>query len=167
MGCGSGSLSVAWIGSSTSCCWTLPRCGCISKERALPKKGGQSSGRSRGGLSTKVHLAVTTAGKALRMLLSEAQRADVSMAPDLLDGLRPRVVIADRGYDSDRLISHIEAKGARAVIPPRSNRRWIRPTDWKLYGLRNIIERYINKLKHFRRIATRYDKTDSSYLAFL
>jgi len=101
------------------------------------------------------------------MLLSKGQWADVSMARALLQGLRPRVVIADRGYDADRFITYIEAKGARAVIPPRSNRRWQRPVEGKLYAHRNIIERYINKLKHFRRIATRYDKTDSSYLAFL
>jgi transposase len=101
------------------------------------------------------------------MVLSEGQRADVAFAGQLLEGFRPRVVIADRGYDFDTVISTIEGSGAKAVIPPKSNRRWQRPTDWKLYGLRNIIERYIHKLKGFRRIATRYDKTDSSYLSFL
>ena len=100
-------------------------------------------------------------------MLSEGQRADVRFAAPLLEGLKPKVVIADRGYDFDTVIEGIEAGGAKAVIPPKSNRRWQRQTDWKLYGLRNIIERYINKLKCFRRIATRYDKTDRSYLSFL
>lgn len=127
----------------------------------------QSTGRSRGGNTTKVHLVVSTLGRAQRLVLSEGQRADVSLADKLLEGFHPEVVIADRGYDFDTVIGTIEACGAQAVIPPKSNRRWQRPTNWKLYKLRNIIERYISKLKHFRRIATRYDKTDSSYLGFL
>jgi transposase len=101
------------------------------------------------------------------MVLSGGQRADVGFAASLLSGLRPQVVIADRGYDFDTVIASIERSGARAVIPSRRNRRVQRPTEWKLYGLRNIIERYIHKFKGFRRIATRYDKTDSSYLGFL
>jgi len=74
-------------------------------------------------------------------------------------------VIADRNYEFDTVIERIEATGAKAVILPKS-KRWQRPTEGKLYGLRNIKERYINKLKCFRRIATRYDKTVSSYLGF-
>ena len=124
-------------------------------------------GHSRGGPASKLHLAVSLGGRAVRILLSEGHRADVGYAPQLLQGLRPLVVIADRGYDSDLLIGDIEQKGARAVIPSRSNRKQQRRTDGTRYKQRNVIERYINQLKQFRRVATRYDKTDINYMAFV
>ena len=76
-------------------------------------------------------------------------------------------VIADKGYDSDVLIETIEASGAQAIIPPRSNRTIQRQIDWHRYKARNLVERFFNRLKQFRRLATRYDKLASRFNAFL
>ena len=86
--------------------------------------GGQSGalGRSRGGLSTKIHLVVDAQGRPVRFSLTGGQRADVSQAIPLLTGIEAWAVIADRGYESNRLLTFIRATGAEAVIPPKSNR---------------------------------------------
>ena len=76
-------------------------------------------------------------------------------------------VIADKGYDSNALIEAVEASGAQAITPPRSNRTTQRKTDWHRYKARNRIERFFNRLKQFRRLATRYDKLASRFNAFL
>ncbi|MGV3657290.1 MAG: IS5 family transposase [Chitinophagaceae bacterium] len=139
----------------------------MNRQQERLKKGAQSIGRSRGGLSTKLHLAVTAGGNAVKILVSQGHRADLGYADELLENLHPKVVVADRGYDFDIVISTIEQLGAKAVIPCKSNRKVQRRTNWKIYKSRNIIERYINKLKHFRRVATRYDKTDANYMSFV
>ena len=76
-------------------------------------------------------------------------------------------MVADRGYDAGRFVARIEATGAEAVIPPRSNRLAPRDFDQHLYRARNLIERFFARLKHFRRIATRYDKLAKSFLSFI
>ena len=81
--------------------------------------------------------------------------------------MRCRALIADKGYDANALVEAVEASGAQAVIPPRSNRLVSRFYDRQLYRHRNLIERFFNRIKHYRRIATRYDKLASSYLAFV
>ncbi len=83
------------------------------------------------------------------------------------DGPEPKVMLADRGYDSDHIRKTLEEKGAAAVIPSRRNRKVQIPVDGHIYALRNRIERCFNKLKNARRLATRYDKTAASYLAFV
>lgn len=88
------------------------------------------------------------------------------MAPELLEGLpAARDVIADRGYDWQALIDFITARGSRAHIPTQRDRKVQRSVDPKLYRSRNLVERFFNKLKHFRRIATRFDKLARNYLA--
>ena len=76
-------------------------------------------------------------------------------------------LLADKGYDADYVVEAAHAVGAAAVIPPKSNRKIQREYDAELYKERNHIERLFNKMKHYRRIATRYDKTATSFLAFL
>ena len=76
-------------------------------------------------------------------------------------------MLADKGYDADYIIEAVEGIGAMAVIPPKSNRKTSREYDKGIYKERNLIERLFNKLKHFRRIATRYDKTALSFMSFL
>jgi transposase len=76
-------------------------------------------------------------------------------------------VIGDKSYDSDEFVAEIRARGAEAVIPPRSNRKKKRRWDKKKYKLRNLIERFVSRIKHYRRIATRYDKHGRNYLAFV
>jgi transposase len=83
------------------------------------------------------------------------------------DGPEPKVVLSDRGYDSDHIRETLEQKRAATVIPTRKNRKVQIPVDGYIYALRNRIERCFNKLKNFRRLATRYDKTAASYLGFV
>lgn len=82
-------------------------------------------------------------------------------------GPEPKVLIADRGYDSDAIRENLIERGAEPVIPPRKNRKVQIPVDGNIYALRNLIERCFSKLKHSRRLATRYDKTAASYIGFV
>ena len=106
-------------------------------------------------------------GNPLFFLLTQGQRSDIGQAEALIDPYTPDAVIADKAYDSDDFITTIEARGAQAVIPPRRNRKKKREIDDNLYKDRNKIERFFNRIKHYRRVATRYDKTARNYLAFV
>nr|WP_232446062.1 IS5 family transposase [Burkholderia ubonensis] len=134
--------------------------------RRSKKSGPQAFGRSHGGLTTKLHLAVDEAGRPLRMIVTEGQVSDISCAHELVEHLRTGAVIADKGYDSDAFVNTIRASRAKAVIPPRSNRKTKRRYSRALYRTRNIVERFFNRIKHFRRVSTRYDKLAGNYLAF-
>jgi transposase len=105
-------------------------------------------------------------GLPVRVVLTPGQTSDKTAVPDLLDGLRlARNLVADRGYDSRAIVELIEARGAKAHIPTQRDRRVQRAVNAKLYRQRNLIERCFNKLKHFRRIATRFEKLARNYLA--
>ena len=93
--------------------------------------------------------------------------ADVTQGAALVEDILTEAVIADKGYDSDALVATIEAAGAEAIIPPRSNRKTQRKVDWHRYKARNLVERFFNRLKQFRRLATRYDKLANRFNAFL
>lgn len=137
---------------------------------APQKKGGQakqSLGRSRGGFGTKIHVNVDGHGNPVRLILTEGQASDSPQAIPLLDGFEYDEVLADRGYDTDALLEFIAEKDATAVIPPKKNRIDQRQTDWYTYKERNLVERFINKIKQYRRIFTRYEKYASRYMAFL
>jgi transposase len=128
-----------------------------------PTRGGrkrgqvsQALGRSSGGFSTKIHVAVSGDGQPVKLHLTEGRLHDVTCAEILLDGLEPEFVIADKGYDSDPLRNEIRSIGAKPVIPSRRTHR-IRRHDRQWYKLRNVVERFINKIKNCRRVATRYD----------
>jgi transposase len=118
-------------------------------------------------LSTKIHATVDALGNPLRLLLSGGQVADITRAQDLIADLRTQAVVGDKGYDADALVQRIEQSGAQAVIPPKTNRIVQRPYDRHLYKDRNLIERFFNRIKQFRRIATRYDKLARNYLSML
>ena len=134
---------------------------------ARKKEGEQAIGRSRGGLTTKIHALVEALGNLARWRLTAGQAADVSEAEPLLEGVPAKAVAADKAYDSDALIDAITASGAQAVIPPRANRTEQRAFDRHIYKGRNLLERFFCRIKHFRRIATRYDKPDRRYEAFI
>jgi transposase len=85
----------------------------------------------------------------------------------LIEGQHFEAGIADKGYDSDRLVKLIESRGAEAVIPPKKNRTGPREYDQHLYQERNKVERLIGLIKQFRRVATRYEKTDRNFLGFI
>jgi transposase len=138
--------------------------------RCAKKKGGQSAqalGRSRGGFSTKIHAAVDALGNALRFILTGGERHDSTQAEALIDGFETEAVIADKGYDADEFLKTIKEHGAEAVIPPRSNRREAREIDRHLYRERHLVECFINKLKHYRRVFSRFDKLAKNYLSFI
>jgi transposase len=134
------------------------------------KKGGRDHclGRSRGGLTTKIHALVDRQGLPLRLSLSGCQAHDALAALTLLDRLDPRtIVLADKAYDSNAIRDLIEGQGAVPNIPAKSNRKWKPCFSKTLYRERNQVERFFSKLKHFRRIATRYDKLADNCLAMV
>lgn len=127
----------------------------------------EALGRSRGGFSTKVHVACDGLGKPVKIVLTPGQDHDVTQGPTLIADTEAKKVIADKGYDSDELIAEIESTGAKAVIPPRSNRTTERSYSKKDYKKRNVIERFMNVIKQCRRVATRYEKTARNFLAIV
>jgi transposase len=137
---------------------------------APAKQGGQAAqalGRSRGGFSSKIHIVVDALGNPLDFVLTAGQVHDLKQAPTLLQGRTCDYVIADKGYDADALLALIEAMGAIPVIPARKNRTEPRPLDAHLYKERHLVECFINKIKWYRRIFSRFDKLASRFLGFL
>jgi transposase len=137
---------------------------------SFKKNGGQASqalGRSRGGFSTKIHANVDALGNPLRFLLTGGQRHDITQANGLIADFDFERVIADRSYDSDEFLDRIAAKQAEAVIPPRKNRTEPRDYDHHLYKERHLIECFFNKIKHYRRLFSRFEKLDQRLLGFL
>lgn len=127
----------------------------------------QALGRSRGGFSTKIHALSDGLGNPLELALTAGQVHDVTQASGLLVGKQAQHVIADKGYDADGLIAQIEQQGAAAVIPPRTNRKPPREYDRHVYKERHLIECLFGKLKHYRRIFSRFDKLARNYWSFL
>ena len=136
----------------------------------LKKNGGQAEqalGRSRGGFSTKIHITVDGLGNPLRLRLTAGERHDITQAFALIEGWRFEHVIADRGYAAQDFIDLVVESGAEPVIPPKRNAKHPREYDHWLYRERHLVECFINKIKHFRRVFSRFDKLAKRYLAFL
>ena len=137
---------------------------------ALKTGGGQDCqalGRSRGGFSTKIHVAVDGLGNPLRFELSAGQQHDITCAETLIDGYSSEYVIADTSYDATAFVESITERGAVPVIPARANRREPRTYDAHLYKERHLVECFINKIKHYRRVFSRFDKLATRYMGFL
>jgi transposase len=125
-------------------------------------------GRSRGGLTTKIHALVDANGLPVAVKLSEGQAHDGRSAADMLTGLGPgQILLADRAYDSDGLRQRLASRGAWANIKPMPGRVRVPAFSAFLYRYRNLVERFFNKIKHFRAIATRFEKHDANYLALV
>jgi len=125
-------------------------------------------GRSRGGLTTKLHAVVDANGNPINLKLTEGQAHDGRSADDMLDSVGAgQTLLADRAYDSDALRDTLAERGAKANIKPMPNRVNIPKFNRQLYKKRNLIERFFNKLKHFRAVATRFEKHDANYLALV
>jgi transposase len=103
----------------------------------------------------------------VKLILTAGQEADVSQGEKLIQGVPIKVVIGDKGYDSTKLVRAIRARGAEAVIPSLSNRKEQRPYDQERYKDRNLAERFWSKVKQYRRVATRYEKTARNFLGFV
>lgn len=128
--------------------------------------GPQEIGRSSGGRSTKIHAAVDSFGLPIKFVLSEGQCHDAPLAPELIVAGCDHV-LADRGYDSNAIRQHIRETGAEPVIPSKTNRINPEQYDEIIYKERNAVERFFAKIKHFRRIATRYEKLARNYMAMI
>ena len=128
----------------------------------------QSMGRSRGGLTSKIHAVVDSNGLPVRLALSPGEAHDVRLAGKLLSRLKSgSMLLADRGYDADWIRELAMKKGAWANIPPKSNRSDPICFSPYLYRARNQVERFFNRIKQCRRVATRYDRLAGNYLAFV
>jgi transposase len=106
-------------------------------------------------------------GEPTKLILTGGQESDIKQAAALIEGQKFKAVIGDKGYDSDELVDAIKAKGAEAVIPPRENRIEQREYDKEQYKDRNLVERFWSRMKQFRRVATRYEKTACNFLGFV
>jgi transposase len=116
-------------------------------------------------LTTKIHALVDALGNPHRLMLSPGQAHDLACAEPLLENTDLQACIADKAYDADAFIDALAARDIIAVIPPKANRKTKRDCDFALYCERNLVERFFNKLKHFRAIATRYEKLARNFLA--
>ena len=112
-------------------------------------------------------MAVDALGNPVRFILTGGERNDITQASALIEGLPATYVLADRAYDADPFRRDIQALGAQAVIPFRRSRSAVSHHDRHIYEERNLVKRFFNKLKHFRRIATRYEQTASAYLSMV
>ena len=136
------------------------------RKRGTHKEG---FGRSRGGFTSKIHARADGQGRPLGFVLTGGEASDYKAVDDLiaLPVAKPKLMLADKGYDSDDVRASLLLKGILPVIPPKANRREAIACDFRAYKDRNRVERMFNRLKQFRRIATRYDKTAVSFLGFL
>ncbi len=126
-------------------------------------------GRTRGGLNTKLHAIVDGLGNPVEFLLSAGNDHDSTHAIELLEkvDIAGSNILGDKAYGSKEIRTYINESGAYYTIPPQSNVTEPWPVDWWLYKERHLVECFFQKIKWFRRVATRYDKLDSSFLAFV
>ena len=127
----------------------------------------EALGRSRGGFSSKLHACCDALGNPLRFILTPGQDSDHRQAQSLLGDDVPGAVVADKGYDSESFADFIRQRKAEVVVPSRRSAKTPRNINKNLYKDRNKVERFFGRMKHYRRIATRYDKTAVSYLSFV
>jgi transposase len=118
-------------------------------------------------LSTKIHIAVDAHGQPLRMILTAGQVHEATQARVLIDGITLISLIADKGYDNDSFRADLADAEVDVVIPPLSSRTAEIAYDKNAYGLRHLIECFINKIKHYRRVATRYEKLARNFLSMV
>ncbi|GBQ91305.1 transposase [Gluconacetobacter johannae DSM 13595] len=116
-------------------------------------------------MTTKIHTICDALGNPVELDITPGQDADINRAEPMLENIDPDAFLADRSYNADRLIDKLTKREIAPVIPPKRNRTTQRETNFALYRERNLVERFINKLKRFRAIATRYDKLKSTFLA--
>jgi transposase len=133
-----------------------------------PKKNGeQALGRSRGGFSCKIHVTVDALGNPWRFILTAGQRHDITQAKALLEGFDFESLIAERGSAAEDFIDYLLQGGIKTVVPPHQRAKFLREYDEWLYRERHLVECFINKIKHFRHVFSRFDKLDRSFLGFL
>ena len=165
------------IGAST---WsTAPASAPIVTPRRQRGQQKQALGRSRGGFGSKLHLRCDRGGRPLTLVLTAGERHEqTAFEPLMAAGAvrrqgrgrprsRPRALLGDRGYTGRPVRDHLRRRGIAAIIPQLTTETRPRLMDWRTYRERNVVERLVGRLKEYRRLATRYDKLASSYLAFV
>jgi transposase len=136
---------------------------------AIKKLGSQSIGVSRGGKTTKIHALVNEHFQLIKVLLTGGQVNDSEVAIDLLEGidLQDKTVLADRAFIAEKIRNYIESNNGNVCIPDKFNSVTKHDFDKELYKSRNIVERFFQRIKKFRHIATRYDKLAVCFLNFV
>ena len=127
----------------------------------------EALGRSKGGFTTKIHALTDALGNPLRFILTSGQRHDITQAKLLCENINASALIGDKGYDSNDFVQSLKNQNCEPHIPSKSNSKQPRFYDKDLYKDRHAIECFFGKIKHFRRIFSRFDKTARSFLAFL
>ncbi len=127
--------------------------------------GNQAMGGTKGGLNSKIHLAVDAHGLPVRIFVTAGPTPDCTLALPLIKGFDIQALMADKAYDFDALLAYLEQHDTEAVIPPKKNRKNPRDFDHYLYTLRHLVENAFLHLKQWRGIATRYAKNVASFLA--
>ena len=127
----------------------------------------QAVGLTKGGWNTKLHAVVDGKGRPLSLLLTAGNVADVSEATEVLQDLQPKMVVADKGYDSDPLRIWLFEREITPCIPPKSNRKDPLPYRRSSYRKRHLVENFFAHLKTFRRVATRYDKLSQTFFGWV
>ena len=131
------------------------------------KQEEQGLGRSVGGFSSKINAKVDALGNILKMIISPGQRHDIKQAKELLEGTENSNVLADRGYDSVDLRDQIKSQNCKPEIPSKSNSKSPVDIDKELYKERHLVECFFSKMKHFRRVFSRFDKSARNFHSFL
>ena len=131
------------------------------------KQEEQALGRSKGGFSTKIHALVDALGNPIKFILTPGQSSEIKQAPELIKDIHNANILGDKAFDCDEFIQQIESQNCIPVIPSRSNRKVQRDVDYYLYKERHLIECFFSKIKHFRRIFSRFDKMAEAYMGFL
>lgn len=146
-----------------STCVRVHQHAATGKKRGLDDGG---MGRSRGGLTSKIHALVDAEGRPVTLRLTAGQVADCQEAEALIDKLREgSILLADKGYDSNAIRTSAANKKAWANIPPKANRKGRFIFSAWVYRQRNLVERFFGRIKHFRGIATRHDKDPANFIA--
>ena len=133
------------------------------------KAGNKAVGRTKGGLNTKIHVIVDGLGNPVTFLLSPGNDNDSTHAVELMSmtDITSSNLLGDKAYGTKEILAYIQEHGATAVIPPKSNAKEPWTVDYCLYKERHLVECFFQKIKWFRHVATRFDKLDQSFLAFV
>jgi len=135
----------------------------------MVEKRNKAIGPTKGGLNTKIHAIVDGLGNPVAFLLSPGNDGDSTHAIELMNktDITGSNLLADKAYGTKEILAYIRDHEATVVIPPKSNAKEPWPIDYCLYKERHLVECFFQKIKWFRRVATRYDKLDKSFLAFV
>ena len=134
------------------------------------RKNSQSEealGRSRGGFSTKIHAKVDALGNPVKLQLTGGNSSDIKCASELIGGDSECKILADKGYDSNDFLIQGLMNDCEMVLPPKKNRKLQREYDEHIYQERHVVECLFGKIKHFRRVFSRFDKAARNYLSFV